>query len=727
MQNPSRSALSRAFRRVEAISDRELLLLTGAFLWLFSGIATLVAGVINPDLVPDPVVAWRIGCAVLASFIAISLFTWMPRLDDRRLMRWVYFWCGIAALIHAVLMLGQPLNISSLYIGLIAPVLFVACFLSAKAGAVQMVLITVCLLIPAAIGYTEVPAEHVLSRTVAYTPILWAVAISVFLMQANRKRALRHVDTVAGTDPLTGVANLHRFEQRGTELLDPRNARIAEPTAVLVIDLDDFKSINTNFGHAGGDIALREVGAALNAAVLPGQLVARIGGDEFAVLVDGAKAEKLEELVSHYAAAIANVQSSELLDSSYVRATIGVAISPDDGLTLDQLTEAADRSMYAKKVQGCTAKPNPVRSAAAAKRPDLQSPELAHPESRSALAAHWDSRTLYSKLAALGWLTAATIGLVALAMPDAVRGDLPVTLTAVGLGYAVALAAWFTQRPSAPWQWVRNDLIALLWIGWVAYLTGGAYSALWPLVSLFIAFEAWVLNSRQIWSRVPGAIVVVLAPLAYSDFGSISKPTGASLYAGVLGILGTTLVLSFLQDNRERAERESKRLSTIDPRTSLLNRREFERRADALMQDATFAGSQQVAIAMLDLDHFKDVNTDHGHATGDELLATIGAALGGCTREEDSLARIGGDEFAVLLVDVDRARAENLTERYVQAIDDAVAGSPLAACRAVSATAGVAMLGADGSTLDQLLVCADRTLMARKALRDGSTPAGVVG
>lgn len=711
------SLLTRAFRRIEGISDRELMLLTGAFLWAFTGIATAVAGIVNPEIVPDPVQPVRIGCALLAAAATASILTWMPRLDDVRLMRWVNFWLAVASLLIAALMIGQPLNIASLYIGLIAPVIFVACFMPLRPAVGQMVLISFCLMVPAVIGYDKVPDEHVLSRTVAFLPIIWAVAASVFLMKVGRQRALSAVARIAETDPLTGVANLHSFERRGAELFEERNARIARPVGLLLIDLDDFKSINTRFGHAGGDLALREVGAALKAAELKSQLVARIGGDEFAVLIEDAVEADLPAHAEHYARAIAGIRGSQLLDSGCIRATIGSALSPRDGDTLDQLAVVADAAMYARK---------PAQRSAAQEGPaEIQlegsvATQEGDDEPRPQRVGRWGSRPLYTRLASLGWVAAALIGLVGLAMPDAERGNVTVSLIAVCSGFAIALAAWLAPEPTSRWQWIRNDAIALLWIGICAALTGGAYSALWPLVMLFVAFEAWVLDSRRIWTRVPGAVIVILAPLAYSDFSSISKTTGSALYAGALAVLGVTLVLSFLLDNRERAEQESERLMTIDPRTGLLNRREFERRAELALAAAGSAEADSrfdVAIVMLDLDHFKDVNTQHGHAVGDDLLAEIAAALAECTRVGDSLARIGGDEFAVLLLDVDRQKADEIAARYVEAIDRTAADSNMSACRSVSATPGIALCGIDGNDLDELLICADEHLMAVKAAR----------
>lgn len=709
---------SGAFRRAEALTDRDLMLITGAFLWAFSGVATAVAGVAAPELVPDPVPAWRLGCVVLVGAVTVSICTWVRKLDDKRLMQVIPALCALSVLLHAALMLGQPYNIAALYVGLISPALFAACFLPPRGAAFQVALLTLCAVVPAAIGYSAVPDEFVLSRVVAYMPILWVIAASIVLMQKERHRALRALDAVANTDPLTGVANLRKFEQHADKLLDPRNARIASPTGLLLIDLDDFKSINTNFGHAGGDLALQKVGSALTGAALPGHLVARIGGDEFAVLIEHADEMGLEQLAAHYQLAVAGTDTADGLGGRAISATIGAAIAPRDGDNLKSLSQVADNALYeSKEARGGAGSDSTLVLTAVADEPRGEiSTEADRVETRigSRAPRFIAKRPTYAVLAAAAWIAAATIGLASLLMPDAQHSNSTTAILALCSGYAIAVMAFFASPPTSRFGFARNETLALVWIGLVAYLTGGAYSPLWPLVMLYIAFDAWVLDARRLGRRLPGAIAVVLAPLAYTELGSISIPTAAALYAGVLGLVGETLVLWFLQDNREKAERLSHKLVTTDARTGLLNRREFDRRVAKAFEMET----DELAVAMIDLDHFKDVNTQHGHAAGDELLVRIAKALSRCTRDEDSLARIGGDEFAVVLVNVSPVMADELAERYVRAIDEAVMSNPLPACRAVSATSGIAMLGPDGRTLDELLMAADRKLMSAKSDRD---------
>jgi diguanylate cyclase (GGDEF)-like protein len=702
--------LSRASRRAETLTDRELMLVTGAFLWLFSGIATAGAGIIAPELVPTPTNAWRIGCALVILTVLVSICTWMRKLDDRRLMQAIFFFCTVGVLIHTALMLAQPLNIAAMYVGLISPALFASCFLPPRAAAAQIAMLTLAAVIPALVGYDQLPQEYVLSRVVAFMPILWVVSTAVVLMQRDRRGALRKLETVADSDPLTGVANLRKFERHAAQLLEPRNARIATPTGLLLIDLDDFKSINTDFGHAGGDLALQRIGGALKAAGRESELVARIGGDEFAVLIEGADESELPAVIDHYRSAIAEVGSPRRFGGRAIGATVGASISPRDGSDIKALLESADQMLRAAKADRSERPEAPAPHHGPPESPKLELTDQRTPTIR-------EQRSVYQRLGALSWIAAATIGLFSLAMPDSPAEGSTWTIVVLCAGYLLAALTLSSRPPESRGQWLRNDAIVLVWIGVGTYLTGGAYSPLWPIVMLFVTFEAWVLDSRRIWLRLPAASAVVLAPIVYAD-GPISVPTLTGLWAGVLGLFGITLVFWFLQDNREKAQRASEELVRTDARTGLLNRREFERRVDRLLSPEEAGKKLSVAVAMIDLDRFKNVNTLHGHMVGDRLLVRIAQALADSTREEDCLARIGGDEFAVALVDVNRETAENLTRRYIGAIERVAAGSELTACRDVSATAGVAMHEADGGTLEELLIVADRTLMAQKARRD---------
>jgi diguanylate cyclase (GGDEF)-like protein len=151
-----------------------------------------------------------------------------------------------------------------------------------------------------------------------------------------------------------------------------------------------------------------------------------------------------------------------------------------------------------------------------------------------------------------------------------------------------------------------------------------------------------------------------------------------------------------------------------DPLTGTFNRRGFER---ALARSLAYVKRYQATAALvyLDLDQFKPVNDRHGHAAGDAVLQAISAALLREVRASDIVARIGGDEFAVLLWNVTEADAFG----KAAALEQAVYATPVrwgASTMVVSASAGVALVG-PLDTPAEVLARADATMYARKMQR----------
>jgi diguanylate cyclase (GGDEF)-like protein/PAS domain S-box-containing protein len=152
-------------------------------------------------------------------------------------------------------------------------------------------------------------------------------------------------------DHLTGVANRRAFFE-AAELELTRNRRQPRPTALILLDADHFKRINDRHGHPGGDAVLRQLGMLLTATFRQVDVVARVGGEEFAVLLpscdmDGALAvaERMRTLVARQAVAF---------EDAHIEYTVsaGVAACDGDALNLETLMKRADQALYAAKAGG---------------------------------------------------------------------------------------------------------------------------------------------------------------------------------------------------------------------------------------------------------------------------------------------------------------------------------------------------------------------------------------
>jgi diguanylate cyclase (GGDEF)-like protein/PAS domain S-box-containing protein len=133
-------------------------------------------------------------------------------------------------------------------------------------------------------------------------------------------------------------------------------------------------------------------------------------------------------------------------------------------------------------------------------------------------------------------------------------------------------------------------------------------------------------------------------------------------------VTGVVLVLHDIRREREYASQLTY-LNTHDSLTGLLNRREFEHRLRLLLQSAA-ASSRQHAMLYVDLDQFKVINDTCGHAGGDEFLRQIGPLLQGCVRAGDSVGRLGGDEFGLLLENCPPESAERIASKLCQTMYD---------------------------------------------------------
>jgi diguanylate cyclase (GGDEF)-like protein/PAS domain S-box-containing protein len=177
----------------------------------------------------------------------------------------------------------------------------------------------------------------------AYCMVLRDISDKRDAVESRRKSAF--------CDHLTGVANRRAFFE-AAELELQRNRRTPRPTSLILIDADHFKHVNDRHGHPGGDAVLRQIGLLLTATFRQVDVVARVGGEEFAVLLpsstlDGAAAvaERLRQLVA---------AQTVSFDGAAITLTVSAGVAASDGgeVDLDTLMKRADQALYAAKAGG---------------------------------------------------------------------------------------------------------------------------------------------------------------------------------------------------------------------------------------------------------------------------------------------------------------------------------------------------------------------------------------
>ncbi len=175
-----------------------------------------------------------------------------------------------------------------------------------------------------------------------------AFFITVPLVLAALRDALVREQSLARTDALTGTANTRAF----TELADleiRRARRYATPFALAYLDVDEFKQINDALGHSAGNAMLQTVAAALSRGVRETDHVARMGGDEFALLVTDANEAEARRVVQRVLAEVALAMNGARYTATF---SMGVAVFVTPPATVDELIARADELMYEVKRGG---------------------------------------------------------------------------------------------------------------------------------------------------------------------------------------------------------------------------------------------------------------------------------------------------------------------------------------------------------------------------------------
>jgi diguanylate cyclase len=251
------------------------------------------------------------------------------------------------------------------------------------------------------------------------------------------------------------------------------------------------------------------------------------------------------------------------------------------------------------------------------------------------------------------------------------------------------------------------------------YAPGGILDAGWPAAVALIASAAVVsdqarthhVSSRPMLVAVPAIFALIsIGLLAYDGQGRQLATAGV---AAALACCLTALVRLGLTFREVQTLADTRRLARTDDLTGLANRRDFYERLNERLHNRS--PSDELAVVILDLDRFKEINDSLGHAAGDALLVAVGPRVADVLRPGDLLARLGGDEFALFLEGAGRDEAHMISSRMVREIAAPFVVGDMTLH--VEASVGIAVWPTDGDEVDELVARADVAMFVAKSMR----------
>ena len=260
-----------------------------------------------------------------------------------------------------------------------------------------------------------------------------------------------------------------------------------------------------------------------------------------------------------------------------------------------------------------------------------------------------------------------------------------------------------------------QPLIALgLWV------SDGVDSYLGPILVLPTLYVAYFFPPRLAWPLAVIEITTYFSPFVYSGVADRHLLAGRTVMYGA-AYAGLVATIQYLKSYLVAAERRQRRMAHEDPLTGLPNRRAFD---GAL--DSAVASGGAFSVLLVDVDRFKQINDTFGHTVGDEVLRAIAAQTRASVRSSDTLARIGGDELAL----VARGATASGALRLAAALHEAVASvRPVEGADPVALTISCTTYPEDGGDRDALLRAADHRLHEVKDMRPSVAvrPDGALG
>jgi diguanylate cyclase (GGDEF)-like protein/putative nucleotidyltransferase with HDIG domain len=321
---------------------------------------------------------------------------------------------------------------------------------------------------------------------------------------------------------------------------------------------------------------------------------------------------------------------------------------------------------------------------------------------------HARDRIMMARALGALFMAGGLIGFVSLALPHEGGTDLVALGALCGVAVLVGIALTLEDGRLPGWIFAAASYGAIVLIASAVYVSDDSDSAYAFYFVLVAMFAAYFLSLKHLVLLI--ACAAVLYPIVVGSLGGGDE----SAQRWLLTIWTMIVVGAFIAILRQRMRGLIARLSDAartDPLTELLNRRGFGDVFDLELERSRRSG-RPCALVMADLDHFKRVNDMLGHPAGDERLRKFATLLEAGKRRIDAAARMGGEEFALLLPETDEHGAYVIAERLRHSVRDAFAPDQLA----LTVSFGVAAYPNHGASGDQLLQAADQALYVAKEL-----------
>ena len=313
----------------------------------------------------------------------------------------------------------------------------------------------------------------------------------------------------------------------------------------------------------------------------------------------------------------------------------------------------------------------------------------------------WDDGPLPDLTSGVMWTATGLFGAAVLALPGSDREDMLIALVLAGFAVGWGLFSLHLASRGRGMTVGCRALVTAATMPIVAlslWATGGATSFVQPVMIFTALFISYFFPPRLAWPLNLLFVYAYATPLLYDDRAlELGYPARLVMFA--LAVAGATIAIQFLKRRLVRAELHQRSMAERDPLTGVSNRRAF----DAALRNAGSTG-EPYALILIDLDDFKRVNDEQGHPAGDDVLCSVALAASTIARKGDCVARIGGDEFAILAPGSGASGVLRLLRDLRDAIDH-------------PATFAAGLVPDDARTPEELVAHADARLMAQK--RDG--------